>query len=251
VEIGSASLVSPATILVNRSLSTLVYMTSERRLGRVDWGAGWTSVRDALTHPGAAVNRAGGLGTWLKHEFGPTGYDVWAWAWAANYGGHVLAGGITYRLMSDWFAQRGVPKPRVAGALFTWGAGLVNEVLENQQWTRGMATTVADAYIFEPLGILLFSFDGVARFAATTLQAADWSPQGSITLPDGAVRNNDQMMSYKVPLPFTDRARVLFLMGQQSSSSGWRSGPRAGSISPGTTPCWPAASPPWAISCWR
>jgi len=215
---GSAALVAPGAMLLNRGMSTLIYASTERRIGCIRWGCGWRSVKDALAHPVAAIERSGGWEQWLRHEFVPGSWDVWSWAWTANYGGHVLAGGITYRVAADWFAQRGVPHPRVTGAVFTWGLGLVNEVLESQGQERGAATTVGDLYVFEPLGILLFSFDGVARFFGERLEAADWSPQAAVTFPDGAVRNVAQVISYKVPLPFTHRAKLLLLIGQISTT---------------------------------
>jgi len=215
---GSAALVAPGAMLLNRGMSTLVYASTERRLGSIRWAHGGRSVQDALAHPVAAIERSGGWGRWFRHEFASDSWNVWTWAWTANYGGHVLAGGITYRVAAEWFAQRGVPHPRLTGAVFTWGLGLVNEVLESQHHERGMATTVGGLYVFEPLGILLFSFDGVARFFGDRLEAADWSPQAAVTFPDGAVRNVAQVISYKVPLPFTRRAKLLFLIGQISTT---------------------------------
>ena len=182
----------------------------------MEWQGGLHSVWDALSHPGAAIERAGGFETWLKRETLP-GSSLWTWSFAPNIAGHLVAGGISYRHLAEWMEFKGVPAPSLVAAGFSWATDFINEVVEvanADPGSPGHASTVADLYIFDPLGMLLFEIDAVARFFSGTLRAADWSPQASITLPDGRVQNVAQVMSYKVPLPFNERLRALFLVGQ-------------------------------------
>ena len=216
IDYGSAALFGPVQVGLNRAFSTTVWAGAERRLGSVEWQDGFHTVWDALSHPGAAIERAGGFGTWLKRETLP-GSSVWTWSFAPNIAGHLVAGGISYRHLAEWMEFRGVPAPRLVAAGFSWASDFINEVMEAANASPGSpghATTVADLYIFDPLGMLIFEIDALARFFSGTLRAADWSPQASITLPDGRVQNVAQVMSYKVPLPFNERLRALFLVGQ-------------------------------------
>jgi hypothetical protein len=214
LEFGSAARFSPLSVLLDRGFSTLMWDPAERHPLRIDWNRGWSSVGDALAHPLDAIERSGGLGPVLRREFLPEDWSVWEWAFAANYMGHAVNGGITYRALSEWFHEQGVPLPRVAGAASVIGSILVNEAIESREFDYGVASTTFDVYVFEPLGIALFSLDGVARFFSSTLHARDWSPQSSITLPTGQLLNGAQMMSYHLALPWWERLDLLSVTGQ-------------------------------------
>jgi len=214
VQFGSASLQGPLGIAANRGMSVIVFNHVERDLGTIPWGKGWQAVTDAIGHPLAAIERYGGWNTFLRKELLPDKGRVWRWAWAPNYGGHIVAGGITYRYLTEWFEDNGVPMPRASAALFSMSVMVMNEVLESPNGPPGNSGTVADLLFFDPMGILVFSFDGPARFFSEKLQAADWSPQASITFPDGLIMNHGQLMSYKIPLPKLDDVRLILLIGQ-------------------------------------
>lgn len=216
VQYGSSAAWGPLGLFGNRGLSILQFEDVDRDLRTIDWGAGFDATWDALARPGAAVARSGGWRAFLHREFVPSDWEVWTWAWAPNYSGHLLAGGISYRQLTEWFDHRGVRHPRLAAGVWYYATMVVNEAIENRAGPPGPSGAVADMYFFDPAGMLLFSFDGVARFFAETLQAADWSPQVGLT-PEAVVLNHGQMIAYKVPLGVVDRARLLILIGQGSS----------------------------------
>jgi hypothetical protein len=211
---GSASLNGPLGTAVNRGMSVITFNHVERDIGRIPWENGWEAVTDALGHPLVAIERYGGWERFLRKEFLPDKGRVWRWAWAPNYGGHIVAGGITYRYLTEWFDDKGVPKPRLAAGALSMGIMVMNEVMESPNGRPGHSATVADLLIFDPMGILVFSFEGPSRFFSEKLQAADWSPQAAITFPDGLIVNHGQLMSYKVPLPKLDHTRLILLIGQ-------------------------------------
>jgi hypothetical protein len=211
---GSAARFSPLSVLLDRGFSTLMWDSAERRPLRIEWTRGWTNVWDALAHPMPAIERWGGMKPVLRGQFLPETWNVWEWAFAANYAGHVLAGGQSYRALAEWYDDNGVPMPAVAGAATVMGTILVNEAIESRFLHEGVPSTVFDVYVFEPLGIALFSFDGVARFFARELHAQDWSPQSALTLPHGQLLNGAQMISYHVGLPGIERLDLLSVTGQ-------------------------------------
>jgi len=218
IDYGSASVRTPADAFANRAFSILVFDGQERELGRLPWSNGWAAVRDALLHPGRAIERAGGWRQVAREELLPNSGHVWTWAWAPNYGGHIVAGGIAYRFMGEWFEAHGMPAPRLVAALAFMGAAVTNEAMEMPGGPPGVSGTLADLLVFDPAGMALFSFDAPARFLARTLLAADWSPMPTLGLPGARLMNFSQVMSYKLPLPLTDRARVLLLIGQSANS---------------------------------
>ena len=213
LKFGSVSVMGPLNVLFNRGFSLLHFRDQPRDIREIQWGNGFSAVVDGLTHPRTAIDRAGGWGTWLKREFLPTD-KVWEWAWAANYGGHILAGGITSRYLEEWFVANGVPMPALSSAVYLMGTMMVNEMIEHPDGT-GSGSGVADMLIFDPLGILLFRIDGLARFFGEELHATDWSPQAAVALPGTRVQNVGQILAYKIRLPFLERTRLLLTLGQQ------------------------------------
>ena len=211
---GSAARFSPLSILLDRGFSTLMWDSAERRPLHIEWERGWTNVWDALAHPMPAIDRWGGMKPVVRGQFLPENWNVWEWAFAANYAGHVVAGGQTYRALAEWYEANGVPLPEVAGAATVMATILVNEAIESRLLDAGVPSTVFDVYVFEPMGIALFSVDGVARFFARRLHAQDWSPQSALTLPNGQLLNGAQMMSYHVALPGVERLDLLTVTGQ-------------------------------------
>lgn len=213
---GSAAWFGPTNVVLNRGFSTLVWQTAEHRPLHIDWKTGWHGVWWSLAHPDSAIAERGGVKSWLHGEIGPISWDPWAWMFASNWAGHTVAGGITYRMLSEWYDHRDVPAPRVFAGATIMGSILVNEAIEAQHDGGPSASTTADVYIFEPLGIGLFSIDAVADVFARYLHADDWSPQASVTFPDLQLENISQVVSYHFGVPFVERVDVLALLGQGS-----------------------------------
>lgn len=218
VDYGSASVWGPLGVVANRGFSNVVYSSRTRRLTDIPWRSGARAVWESYTDPGAAIARSGGWGEVLRREFLPYGWKVWEWAWAANYTGHIVAGGITYRQLGEWYRAHGAPFPRLLAATTSYASIVINEIVETPSG-EGNGAIVTDLLFFDPLGMLLFEIDGVARFFSETLQAADWSPQASLTIPGGLLLNNAQIMAYKIPLPVVgERIRGLVMVGLGGTS---------------------------------
>jgi len=213
IDYGSESVQGPLNALTNRGLSNLYYGGDHRDVLSVNWGERFGAVFGALAHPFEAVESIGGWGELIHREVLIASPEIWEWSWTSNVAGHIVAGGLSYRYLREWLDYRGVPVPALGASAIVFGANLLNEALE---WPRGpkeRAGTMADVYFFEPLGVLVMSHDGIARFFTETLRAADWSPQASFTLPHARVQNVGQVMSYKVPLPWLGETRGLLTIG--------------------------------------
>ena len=218
---GSQAAFSPLTVILNKGFDHLQADYASRRiwslgLGRALGGA----PLDALLHPVEAIERYPGWKEWLATEVLPLNFTVKDARWAVNYSEHMIAGGLTYRMLADWYEHRGFPYPRVLSAATTFGASYLNEAMEFLDGGPAASSTVADLYIFDLGGILLFNWDPLVRFFGGTLQATDWSTQASFILPDGELQNNGQYYIIKVPLPKT-RTRLFarFGMGVQGGLS--------------------------------
>jgi hypothetical protein len=79
-----------------------------------------------------------------------------------------------------------------------------------QEIAQGTGGTVADLYLFDLGGVVVFSLDPVARFFAEKLHANVWPSQAALTAPDFELANNANNLVFKFPLPFTDRFSLFW-----------------------------------------
>ncbi len=182
---------------------------------------GFAHVRESLFHPVRSIQQSGGWGTFFKEQIFPiqafnwikSGFD-WGAAdnmtWYPNYFGHFVEGGITSRRMAEQLRARGVPFATEIAGVTTMTAAFLNEAYTHPELTQGTGGTVADLYVFDLGGVLLFSVDGVADFFANTLHANVWPSQAALVLPSGEVANNANNLVFKIPLPWVERASVFF-----------------------------------------
>jgi hypothetical protein len=120
---------------------------------------------------------------------------------------------MTYRATTEWFEVHGFPAP-VAFSMATMVAyHMVNEVTENGAYQGDNVDPIADIYLFDIGGIVLFTSDAVCRFFAEDLNLADWSLQPSISVRDGTLQNNGQFFSVKWKFPFSDHWHLFYFFG--------------------------------------
>lgn len=220
VTYGSASVISPVTMLFNKGFDHFQARNTSRNLPRFQFGAIRYASIDALLHPVAAIERHPGWRAWLRGEILPLTFNSTDAGWPVNYAEHLLVGGMTYRTLGEWYAARDFPLPKLWAAATTFGAGMLNEAAEFQTSREAASSSVADLYVFDLGGILLMNWDRPVRFVAGTLQGADWSNLATVTLPRGDLLNNGQYYVVKIPLPTTETR--LFLrtgMGIQAGLS--------------------------------
>jgi hypothetical protein len=217
---GVQSLYNPFYAMMNRGYDVLQLRPSH---------AFQVSIRDTknvlgnLADPFTAIRYDGetGWGTWLKEEIFPLSFGKNTARWVPNYALHLIGGGETYAWMREWFIARQAPE--AAATIFSMAAlmtaALVNESLENKGVVGFNTDAIADIYVFDIGGIVLFSFEAVRRFFSETVTLADWSLQPAITYPSGELHNVGNYYSLKVPFPFVDRLK-FFAYGGVASLGG-------------------------------
>jgi len=216
---GSQRYFSPVTVLLNKGFDHFQARNASREVWRFPYrNAMQHAVFDALLRPRAAIEYYPGARTWWRTEVLPLSLKPSDARWAVNYTEHLLAGGLTYRMLGEWYAEHDVPWPRAFAAATTFAAGMMNEAAEFPTAERAASSSVADLYVFDIGGILLFNWNPLVRLFAGRLQAADWSNQATFTMPDGDLRNTGQYYILKVPLP-AQRWRV-FLRGGMGVQGG-------------------------------
>jgi len=217
---GVQSLYSPIYAMVNRGFDAIQLRANRTPMVSIQDAQ---NVLDNLADPFPAIRYYGedGWGSFLKQEVFPLTFNTTNARWLPNYGLHLLGGGQTYAWMREWFVARDAPE--WAAAIFsgaaTMTAALVNESIENKGVVGFNTDAIADIYVFDLGGIVLFSFESVRRFFSKTLILSDWSLQPSLTYPRGHLHNVGNYYSLKAPIPFVPRL-ALFVYGGVASMGG-------------------------------
>ncbi|MDX1647638.1 MAG: hypothetical protein R3304_10875 [Longimicrobiales bacterium] len=207
---GTDAVAGPLDVLLNKGFAVAQFNNRNRYIFDYDYGV--RHVWNSITGFGDNVHRYGGWTAYLGDEIVPTSLDWSAWKWAPNYFGHVLEGGMTYRRLSEWNRVHEVPFPALSAAVVTMGAAVINEMYAHPGWVQGTAATATDLLFFDPLGVALFSIDGVAGFFAGPLQGTIWSSQAALTL-DGELVNNGNNFIVKLPVSPFPRTSIFIRGG--------------------------------------
>ena len=216
---GSDAYNSPATVLLNKGFDIFQLRQSPRNITTFPYRNAWHhGIREVFQHPGAAVDRFGGWNRFTRVELLPLSFKLDELNWFVNYTEHFMGGGLTMRLLDEWYRARGVPAPRLMAMLNTYAASVLNEVSEQPGVRIASPGGVADLLVFDAAAILLFHWDQPTRFLTQTLQAADWSSQASLTWPNRQLQNNGQYFTFKVPVGL-ERTR-LFIRGGMGAQLG-------------------------------
>lgn len=209
---GSEALVHPLRLIVNGGFGIFQLEGRSNRLGDVDYGTGaanvWRNVRDPI----GTINKRGWKDFLTREVFPFSSNPDRAHYWP-NYTQHLVGGGMSYRMMTEWFAHHGYRRPKLHATTTITLYHLLNEVVENDDYVGPSTDPIADLYIFDPLSIVLFSNDRVARFFGETLHMADWSYQPVLDPRDGRLENNGQNFALKVGLPRSDRLSLFYHFG--------------------------------------
>lgn len=178
----------------------------------VDYRTGVKNVWQNLSTPLQAIRTYGGK-TFVQNEIVPFTLNQEDANYWPNYTQHLIGGGMSYRLMAEWYEHHRYPKPRLWALATTAIYHGLNEVVENDGYRGVNVDPIADMCIFNPLSILLFQSDRVCRFFSQTLNFADWSYQLGYDPWSRTLQNNGQNFSLKYRLPFAPSWSLFYFYG--------------------------------------
>jgi hypothetical protein len=213
---GSEALYGPLWVFVNRGYDVLQDHVAGRNIFTFDYRTNLANVGRNFAHPFPAI-AADGWKTFLTQEIFPLSFTQSTARWTPNYSLHLIGGGMTYTSLREWFEDYGVPAPRVFSAVTLMASAFVNESLENKGIVGFNTDCIADLWVFDIGGIILFSFDWPNRFFSHTVVLADWSLQPSFTLPNGELHNVGNYFAAKWALPFYPRLSLFSWYGEAST----------------------------------
>jgi hypothetical protein len=209
---GSESVYNPFQLILNGSYDVLQFDGMPRNLSYYPYKHAAREVFKNLADPFGPINRFG----WknfiqqevLLFNFSPKKSQGWP-----NYNLHLIGGGMTYVAMSEWYETVGFEYPKIASAVTVGVQHFLNEVVESGYFSGDNVDPIADVYIFDLGGILLFSNDNVKNFFGNTLNLRDWSMQPMFSAVDGTLRNNGQYFSMKWKWFGNERWHAFYYFG--------------------------------------
>ncbi|MFH1197278.1 MAG: hypothetical protein V1720_16385 [bacterium] len=208
---GSESFYNPIFVILNGGLDIL-QVNNERDVMKIPFYAGAKNVFKNLVDPITPINNYGWW-NFIQDQVLPVSFNKNNAQYWPNYTLHLIGGGMTYAATREWFEYHKYDSPELWTLLTMTAYHLVNEVAENGSYQGDNVDPIADIYLFDLGGIILFSSDGVKKFFAETLNLADWSLQPSMSVRNGELHNNGQYFSIKWQLPYFDKWHFFYFFG--------------------------------------
>lgn len=216
---GTQSLFSPMTVLLNRGFDTLQIRPENRYIWRQPFMIDGRNVVENLADPFDNIDKGPGWGKFVREEILPLRWGADSGRWVPNYAQHLIGGGVTYTMLREWFKAHEAPVPAIWAVLTLFSSAFINEMIENRGVQGPNSDALADLYVFDVAGVILFSFDDVNEFFSKKLIALDWSLQPAFSLPKGEIHNQGNYYAAKIPTFVTDRVH-LFAYGGISTLFG-------------------------------
>lgn len=209
---GSDALYNPLSLILNGSFDILQHENRSRMVFTLAYGTGTGTVLRNLGSPLASVARYGWW-NFLRREVLPLGFTAESGQWWPNYTLHLIGGGMTSVAMREWYEAHGFSSPAI------WSGGTVavyhmlNEIVENGRYEGVNVDPIADIWLFDIAGVVLFTDEDVCRFFSEELHLADWSLQPTIAVNDGSLQNNGQYFSIKWKIPGSESYSLFHYFG--------------------------------------
>lgn len=195
---GSEATFNPGTKLLQGGFYILDTDNRSNNPFIIKYEVGLRNVAWNLFHPFDAIDDFG-WGRFLTNEVFPNPRRRTA-QWVPNYFGHILGEGMTFRATEEWYRYHGYRHETRLALVTTLFQTLLNEVVENGAYRGTNVDPIADMYLFNPLGILLFRSDKVAAFFSQKLHMAYWPRQLMMDPFSGTLENVGHDFIFKYPL---------------------------------------------------
>lgn len=211
---GSQAVYNPLSMTISATFDVLQINNLTNDLSTLHLANGFQNVWSNFIDPIPAINQYG-WDEFFSSEVFPLGLSKDSYQYWPNWTLHLIGGGMTYVATAEWFAYHGYEYPRLYSGITQACMHFFNEALENNEFDGYNVDPIADLWLFDPGGLIMFSIPGVAEFFANTLHMNDWSPQTLYYPPSHEIYNNGQKFSFKLDIPHVDKWRIFYLAGTE------------------------------------
>jgi len=209
---GSEAMFNPVNVVLNNGYDIIQLGNKSRAIFDFPYSHATKNVWKSITHPVKTISEYG-ISKFITNELFPLSIDIKGVQWWPNYNVHLIGGGMTYRMLIDWFKYNNYPKPKLLSITTVAAFHYLNEVAENGYYDNYNGDAVADLLFFDIAGVLLFNSNKVARFFSEELNLSDWSLQPSFRINDKTLQNNGQYFTIKWQPNFSENWQLFYTFG--------------------------------------
>jgi len=209
---GSQALFNPVNLVLNGGYGILQDDGHSHDIVHYPYRAGAHNVWRNLSDPFNVISRYG-VRDFFSHEIFPLSLTKSGAQWLPNYKLHLIGGGMTYRALYEWYDYYHFPHPRIISITTLGAYHYLNEVVEDGGYIGDNADPIADIYVFDVAGVILFSFDNINRFFGETLNLSDWSLMPSFDLQKFTIQDQGQNFSIRWKTPLSEKFRFMYYFG--------------------------------------
>jgi hypothetical protein len=210
---GSDATFNPISLIANGGFDELQAYWRPSYFKDLPWKYGPKNVIRNITAPLPQINKYG-WSRFISNEIIPTSLRMDDAQYFPNYTLHLIGGGMAYRKAAEWFDHYGYPVPMIFGAVTAMSYHFINEIIENGDgYFVSNVDPIADLLFFDPLGIVLFSFDGVCEFFSSDVKLNDWNSQPAFSFGPLGIRNTGQNFILRYPITESGKTSILYHFG--------------------------------------
>jgi len=210
---GSQANYDPLNVIINGGYGVLqIPNYTDRRTFEYNYLSWWNDLWVNIGNPVNTVDKFGWK-RFLTTEIFPTSVNIEKQQFFPNYFLHTLGAGMHYRATTEWYRYHRFPAPKIGSVLTMAAYHLLSEVVENRDNKEVTVDAIADLYVFDPLGIILFSNDDICRFFSQKLELAEWSNQPAYNFNTRNLENMGQFYVMKYPLTHDRRWKAFAHFG--------------------------------------
>ncbi len=208
---GSQAAYNPVSVILNGGFD-MFQVSHQRDITKIPFHQSGLNVWRNFVNPIGPINRYGWW-NFIQEQIIPISLKRESAQYWPNYTLHLVGGGMEFTALKEWYTLNGFPAPVLSSVLTVAAYHCINEVVENDAHVGDNVDPIADLWIFDIGGVVLFTSDAVNRFFSETMNLADWSLQPSFSLRNFYLHNNGQFFSIKWKLPFSDRWHLFYYFG--------------------------------------
>lgn len=177
---------------------------SRKDVSVIDFEAGFSNVFRCIKDPFPIIrNHKDGVDGFIESEIFPLSLKPKNANYFPNYVTHIVGNGFLFAKTAEWYDFYGYKYPEFLSFITTTSYQYLNEAIENgSSRVRNNTDAIADMLIFNPLGFLLFSFDGTKNFFSTKIRLSDWSLMPLYNPGNKFLENAGQQYMAKFNLPY-------------------------------------------------
>lgn len=171
-----------------------------RPLSQLDLFKGHRNVFSGLIRPREAIENYG-VDNFIYQQLLP---GFWVEdstpSYLPNYLWHLIGGGFRFRQMMEYYEHNNYSHPQLMSWLTLYTGHWLNEAVQAQKFSQGSADALADLFLFDWLGKILFLSTPVAEFFAEFFHLKDWTFQTFWDPLSNSLVNTGQLYWARLPL---------------------------------------------------